>query len=126
MPSLNRLFEQDFADGTREQLVLGAAPLGLQVVGKVIAHWLLSGLPLVLLAPLLAWQFDLHFTSLPTLAASLAIGTQVISLMGALGASVAVGLRGGGVLVALLMWTLYVPVRIFGAGQVGSVCSGVG
>src|SRR3546814_5111862 len=75
MLSLNRLFEQDYADGTLEQLVLGAAPLGLLVVGKVIAHWLLSGLPLVLLAPLLALQFDLPFTSLLTLAASLAIGT---------------------------------------------------
>src|SRR3546814_1004394 len=81
MPSLNRLFEQDYVDGTLEQLVLGAAPLGLLVVGKVIAHWLLSGLPLVLLAPLLALQFDLPFTSLLTLAASLAIGTPVLSLI---------------------------------------------
>src|SRR3546814_19674982 len=108
MPSLNRLFEQDFADGTREQLVLGAAPLGLLVVGKVIAHWLLSGLPLVLLAPLLALQLDLPFPSLLTLAASLAIGTPVPSILGAIGARLTVGLRGGGVLVPALVLSIYV------------------
>ena len=126
MLSLNRLFEQDYADGTLEQLVLAAAPLGLLVAGKVTAHWLLSGLPMVLLAPLLALQFDLPSTSLLTLAVSLAIGTPVLSLIGAIGASLTVGLRGGGVLVALLVLPLYVPVLIFGAGAVSSVSAGLG
>ncbi|MFW7342302.1 heme exporter protein CcmB [Pollutimonas sp. H1-120] len=126
MLSLNRLFEQDYADGTLEQLVLSPAPLGMLVIGKVIAHWLLSGLPLVLLAPLLALQFDLPTSSLSVLAISLAIGTPVLSLIGAIGASLTLGLRGGGVLVALLVLPLYVPVLIFGAGSVDAVAAGLG
>lgn len=126
MLSLNRLFEQDYADGTLEQLVLSPAPLGLLVIGKVAAHWLLSGLPLVLLAPLLALQFDLPTSSLSVLAISLAIGTPVLSLIGAIGASLTLGLRGGGVLVALLVLPLYVPVLIFGAGSVDAAAAGLG
>lgn len=126
MLSLNRLFEQDYADGTLEQLVLSPAPLGLLVIGKVAAHWLLSGLPLVLLAPLLALQFDLPTSSLLVLAASLAIGTPVLSFIGAIGASLTLGLRGGSVLVALLVLPLYVPVLIFGAGSVDAAAAGLG
>lgn len=126
MLSLNRLFEQDYADGTLEQLVLSPAPLGMLVIGKVLAHWLLSGAPLVLMAPLLALQFDLPTSSLSVLAISLAIGTPVLSLVGAIGASLTLGLRGGGVLVALLVLPLYVPVLIFGAGSVGAVAAGLG
>lgn len=126
MLSLNRLFEQDYADGTLEQLVLSPAPLGLLVIGKVAAHWLLSGLPLVLLAPLLALQFDLPTSSLSVLAISLAIGTPVLSLIGAIGASLTLGLRGGGVLVALVVLPLYVPVLIFGAGSVDAAAVGLG
>jgi len=125
MLSLNRLFEQDYADGTLEQLVLSPAPLGMLVIGKVGAHWLLSGAPLVLLAPLLALQFDLPASSLSVLAISLAIGTPVLSLIGAIGASLTLGLRGGGVLVALLVLPLYVPVLIFGAGSVDAVAAGL-
>lgn len=125
MLSLNRLFEQDYADGTLEQLVLSPAPLGMLVIGKVAAHWLLSGAPLVLLAPLLALQFDLPASSLSVLAISLAIGTPVLSLIGAIGASLTLGLRGGGVLVALLVLPLYVPVLIFGAGSVDAVAAGL-
>lgn len=126
MLSLNRLFEQDYADGTLEQLVLSPAPLGMLVIGKVAAHWLLSGAPLVLLAPLLGLQFDLPTSSLSVLAISLAIGTPVLSLIGAIGASLTLGLRGGGVLVALLVLPLYVPVLIFGAGSVDAVAAGLG
>ncbi|MGB3288631.1 MAG: heme exporter protein CcmB [Burkholderiaceae bacterium] len=125
MLSLNRLFEQDYADGTLEQLVLSPAPLGMLVIGKVAAHWLLSGAPLVLLAPLLALQFDLPTSSLSVLAISLALGTPVLSLIGAIGASLTLGLRGGGVLVALLVLPLYVPVLIFGAGSVDAVAAGL-
>lgn len=126
MLSLNRLFDQDYADGTLEQLVLSPAPLGMLVIGKVAAHWLLSGAPLVLLAPLLGLQFDLPTSSLSVLAISLAIGTPVLSLIGAIGASLTLGLRGGGVLVALLVLPLYVPVLIFGAGSVDAVAAGLG
>src|SRR5690606_3506286 len=126
MLSLNRLFEEDHADGTLEQLMLSTAPLGMLVTEKVIAHWILTGVPLLFVAPLLALQFDLSPASLLTLATSLAIGTPVLSLLGAIGASLTIGLRGGGVLVSLLVLPLYVPVLIFGAGAVASVNAGLG
>ncbi|WP_442593363.1 heme exporter protein CcmB [Parapusillimonas sp. JC17] len=126
MLSLNRLFEHDYADGTLEQLVLSPAPLSILVLGKVLAHWLLSGAPLVLFAPILALMFDMPASSLPVLAVSLMLGTLVMSLIGAVGASLALGLRGGGVLVALLVLPLYVPVLVFGAGAVDAVFTGLG
>lgn len=126
MLSLNRLFEQDYTDGTLEQMALSPAPLGMLVFGKVVAYWLLTGLPLALLAPLLALQFDLPVASLLVLATSLAIGTPVLSLIGAIGASLTLGLRGGSVLVALLVLPLYVPVLIFGAGSVDAAAAGLG
>lgn len=125
MLSLGRLFEQDYADGTLEQMALSPVPLGVLVIGKVIAHWLLSGLPLTLLAPLLALQFDVPAQSLAVLALSLAIGTPVLSLIGAIGAALTLGLRGGGVLLSLLILPLYVPVLIFGAGAVEAQAAGL-
>lgn len=116
--SLNRLFEQDHIDGTLEQLLLSPAPLGVLVLGKVIAHWLLTGLPLTLLAPLMAVQFGLPASSLPELAVALCLGTPVLSLIGSIGASLTLGLRGGSVLVTLLVLPLYVPVLIFGTAAV--------
>lgn len=126
MLSLGRLFSLDFLDGTLEQLLIGAAPLGIVVVAKVIAHWLVSGLPLVLVAPLLGIMFDLPFDQLTVLTISLLIGTPVLSLIGAVGAALTLGLRGGGVLVSLLVLPLYVPVLIFGAGAVGAQAAGIG
>jgi len=126
MLSLNRLFAADHADGTLEQMALSAVPLGVLVTGKVIAHWLLSGLPLVLLAPVLGLQFDLAPGSLAVLVVSLLIGTPVLSLIGAVGAALTLGVRGGGVLVSLLVLPLYVPVLIFGAGAVEADLSGLG
>ncbi len=126
MLSLNRLFAADHADGTLEQMALSAVPLGVLVTGKVIAHWLLSGLPLVLLAPVLGLQFDLAPGSLTVLLAALAIGTPVLSLIGAIGAALTLGVRGGGVLVSLLVLPLYVPVLIFGAGAVEAEITGLG
>lgn len=126
MLSLDRLFEQDYADGTLEQMALSPAPLGMLVLGKVVAYWLLTGFPLTLLAPLLALQFDLPTPSLLVLAASLALGTPVLSFIGAIGASLTLGLRGGSVLVALLVLPLYVPVLIFGAGSVDAAAAGLG
>ncbi|PLC50856.1 heme exporter protein CcmB [Pollutimonas subterranea] len=122
--SLNRLFEQDYIDGTLEQMVLSPSPLGVLVLGKVIAYWLLTGLPLTLLAPLLALQFDLPTPSLLVLAIALLIGTPVLSLIGAIGASLTLGLRSGGVLVALLVLPLYTPVLIFGTGAVDAAAAG--
>jgi len=124
MLSLGRLFALDFADGTLEQMVLGAEPLPVIVIGKVLAHWLVSGLPLVLLAPLLALQFDLPAAAIGALLASLVIGTPILSLLGAVGAALTLGLRGGGVLVSLLVLPLVVPVLIFGAGAVEAQASG--
>lgn len=118
--SLNRLFEHDHSDGTLEQLLLSPSPLGALVLSKVMAYWLLTGLPLALLAPLLAVQFDLSAPSLFMLAISLLLGTPVLSLIGAIGASLTLGLRSGSVLMTLLVLPLYVPVLIFGTAAVGA------
>ncbi|GAB3538269.1 heme exporter protein CcmB [Noviherbaspirillum agri] len=126
MLALGRLFALDYADGTLEQMVLSSEPLTVIVVGKVIAHWLVSGFPLVLLAPVLAVQFDLPAASVAVLFVSLLLGTPVLSLVGSIGAALTLGVRGGGVLVSLLVLPLYVPVLIFGAGAVGAEASGVG
>jgi len=124
--SLPRLFSDDHRDGTLEQLVLAPQPLGLVVIGKVIAHWLVSGLPLALLAPLLGLQFDLSPEALAMLSCSLLIGTPALSGIGAIGAALTLGVRGGGVLLSLLVLPLYIPVLIFGAGAVDASLSGVG
>jgi len=125
MLSLGRLFALDFADGTLEQMLLSAEPLSVMVTGKVLTHWLTSGLPLVLVAPLLALQFDLPGPAIAVLLASLLIGTPVLSLLGAIGAALTLGVRGGGVLVAILVLPLYVPILIFGAGAVGAQLNGL-
>ena len=126
MLALHRVFAADHADGTLEQMLLGATPLGVTVAAKVAAHWLASGLPLVLIAPLLALQFDLDQKSLGTLVLSLALGTPVLSLIGAIGAALTLGLRGGGALLSLLVLPLYVPVLIIGAGAAEAAGSGLG
>ncbi len=126
MLALGRLFALDFADGTLEQMVLSSEPLTVIVIGKVIAHWLVSGFPLVLLAPVLAIQFDLPVSSVTVLFVSLLLGTPSLSLIGSIGAALTLGVRGGGVLVSLLVLPLYIPVLIFGAGAVGAEASGVG
>lgn len=126
MLSLGRLFSLDYLDGTLEQMLVGAAPLGLIVVAKVLAHWLVSGLPLVIFAPVLGLMFDLPEDQLMILTLSLLVGTPVLSLIGSVGAALTLGLRGGGVLVSVLVLPLYVPVLIFGAGAVGAQASGIG
>ena len=118
--SLGRLFDQDWAYGTLEQMLLSPDPLAVIVSAKVLAHWLMSGLPLVLISPMLALQFGLPADAGATLALSLALGTPVLSLVGAIGAALTLGLRGAGVLVALLVLPLCMPVLIFGAGAVGT------
>lgn len=118
--SVSRLFAADYADGTLEQMLLSTEPLTLIVLGKVIAYWLVTGLPLVLLAPVLGVQFDLPQGAIGVLCLSLLIGTPALSLLGGVGAGLTLGLRGGGVLLALLILPLYVPVLIFGAGAVSA------
>ena len=126
MLSLPRLFADDHRDGTLEQLALSPQPLGLIVLGKVAAHWLVSGLPLTLLAPVLGLQFDLSTDALQILTLSLLIGTPALSGIGAIGAALTLGVRGGGVLLSLLILPLYIPVLIFGAGAVDATVTGVG
>ena len=126
MLSLNRLFEADHQDGSLEQLALSAAPLPWLVSAKLLAHWLISGLPLVLLSPLLGLQFGLGPEALGILALTLLIGTPVLSLLGAIGAALTLGVRGGGVLQSLLLLPLYVPVLVFGTGAVDAQMRGLG
>lgn len=126
MLSLPRLFADDHRDGTLEQLALSPYPLGLIVTGKTIAHWLVSGLPLALIAPILGLQFDLAPDALWVLTLTILIGTPALSGIGAIGAALTLGLRGGGVLLSLLVLPLYIPVLIFGAGAVEATVSGLG
>lgn len=126
MLGLQRMFADDHADGTLEQMVLSPAPLVLLVVGKNVAHWLVCGLPLVLLAPVLGLQFDLDAQSLGVLTLGLLLGTPVLSLVGSIGAALTLGVRGGGVLLSLLVLPLYIPTLIFGAGAVQAYASGQG
>jgi heme exporter protein B len=126
MLSLPRLFADDYRDGTLEQLALAPHPLGLVVLGKVIAHWLVSGLPLALLAPVLGIQFDLGNDALFILTLAILVGTPALSGIGGIGAALTLGLRGGGVLLSLLVLPLYIPVLIFGAGAVDATVSGLG
>ncbi|MFQ5509870.1 MAG: heme exporter protein CcmB [Leptospirillia bacterium] len=126
MLSLGRLFASDYADGTLEQMLLSPGSLSLIVLGKVVAHWLGSGLPLVLLSPLLGLQFGMSSDAIGVLLIALLLGTPVLSLIGAIGAALTLGVRGSGVLVTLLVLPLYVPVLIFGAGAVESHMSGLG
>jgi heme exporter protein B len=126
MLSLEKLFAADFTDGTLDQLLLSPCPLALLVLGKVIAHWLISGLPLVLMGPVLGIQYDLSIDTLGVLLLGLLLGTPVLSLIGAIGAALTLGLRNGGVLVSLLVLPLTIPVLIFGAGAVEATASGLG
>lgn len=125
MLSLARLFAADHADGTLEQMLLGVSPLGVVAAAKVLAHWLVSGLPLVAIAPVIALQYDLAPELYGTLALSLLLGTPVLSFIGAIGAALTLGLRGAGVLLALLVLPLYVPVLIIGAGSVDMASAGL-
>ena len=125
MLSLGRLFSADYLDGTLEQMMLTPQSLSILVLGKMIAHWLVSGLPLVLMAPVLGLQFDMSAQGLLVLMIGLLIGTPILSMLGAIGAALTLGLRGGGVLLSLLVLPLCIPVLIFGTGAVEAVASGL-
>ncbi|MDR1274962.1 MAG: heme exporter protein CcmB [Candidatus Accumulibacter sp.] len=123
--SLPHLFADDYRDGTLEQLVLGAYPLAFAVFGKLVAHWLVFGVSLALLAPVFAFQFDLPGHALWTLFLSLFVGTPALSSLGAIGAALTLGLRGGRVVLSLLVLPLYIPVLIFGAAAVEAALAGI-
>ncbi len=124
--SLPRLFAADHADGTLEQIALSPYPLPALISGKILAHWLTTGLPIVLLAPVLGFEYWMDGEAVATLMLALLLGTPILSLLGAIGAALTLGLRGGGSLLALLILPLYVPVLIFGAGAVDAVRAGLG
>lgn len=124
--ALPRLFAADHTDGTLEQMALAPQPFTLIVVAKIIAHWLTTGLPLTLLAPLIGLQFGLPAEATGVLVLSLALGTPVLGAIGAVGAALTLGLRGGGVLTAILVLPLYIPALIFGAGAVEATVAGTG
>ena len=124
--ALPRLFSSDHADGTLEQIALSPHPLPALVSGKIVAHWLTSGLPVVVMAPVLGLQYALDSQALMILTMALLLGTPILSLLGAIGAALTLGLRGGGSLLALLVLPVCVPVLIFGAGAVDAAHAGLG
>lgn len=126
MLSLPRLFAADHADGTLEQLLLVPQPLALLVLAKIAAHWVTSAVPLIAMTPLIAAQYNLGSDALRVLAATLLLGTPVLSLLGTVGAALTLGARGGGgVLLSLLVLPLFVPVLIFGAAAVEAAAGGL-
>lgn len=123
--SLENLFRSDFDDGALEQMALSPHPLAILVLARVFAHWLVSGLPMLLLAPLLALQLGLNSAAIQALEATLALGTPLLSLVGAIGVALTVGLRRGGMLLTLLVMPLYTPVLIFATNAVGAASAGM-
>jgi heme exporter protein B len=126
MLSLDRLFQADYEDGSLDLLALSPLPLELTVLAKVIAHWLTGGLPLVVIAPVLALALNLPAAAIPALLAAMLLGTPVLSLLGAIGAGLTVGVRRGGVLLSLLVLPLYIPVLIFGVAAIEAAVGGFG
>lgn len=127
MLSLGRLFGADLADGTLEQMLLAPQPLGMLVGAKVAAHWLMTGAPLTLISPLLGMQLGLSGDGILMLMWALALGTPALSMLGALGAALTLGVQGGGgALLPLLVLPLCVPILIFGAGAVEAAVAGLG
>lgn len=125
MLSLGRLFSADYLDGTLEQMLLAPQSLSVLVLGKMVSHWMVSGLPLVLMTPVLGLQFDMSVEAIGVLMLTLFLGTPILSMVGAIGAALTLGLRGGGVLLSLLVLPLCIPVLIFGTGAVQAVTSGL-
>lgn len=125
MLSVTQMFASDHQDGSLEQMLLSSEPLVTVVLGKVLAHWLSSGVPLVIAAPLIGVLFDMRAGSIGTLALTLLLGTPILSLLGAVGAALTLGLRSGAALVFLLVLPLTIPALIFGTGAVGAVDAGL-
>jgi heme exporter protein B len=125
MLSLERVFQTDYEDGSLELLTLSPVSLELLILGKVLAHWLTTGLPLIIAAPLMAVMLNMDQDGFVTLMIAMLLGTPALSLIGAIGAALILGARRGGVLVSLLVLPLYIPVLIFGAGAVEAALLGI-
>lgn len=123
--SLDGLFRSDFEDGSLEQLLLSPHPLSILILGKIFSHWLVTGLPLLLIAPLLALFLGLPEKAMPTLWLTLLLATPMLSLIGAIGVALTVGLRRGGMILSLLVLPLYIPVLIFASSAVDRAASGL-
>jgi heme exporter protein B len=126
MLSLHRLFSSDYVDGALDQMVLSPHPLAVLVSGKIVAHWIIAGLPIVLLSPLMGLQFGLSRSSIVVLVVTLLLGTPTLSLIGSIGSALTLGVRGGSPLTALLVLPLFIPILVFGAGAVVANESGLG
>ena len=124
--SLPRLFEADYEDGTLEILATGSLPLELVVVAKSLAHWMSTGIPLLLLAPVFGLLLNLDLAALPILLATLLLGTPAVSFLGSIGAALTLGSRRGGLLIALLVLPLYVPTLIFGVSSISAAVLATG
>ena len=125
MLSMERIFQADYEDGALELLVLAPVPLELTVLAKVCVHWLTTGLPLMLATPLLAIMMNVPLDALPVILLTLALGTPILSLIGAIGAALVLGARRGGVLLSLLVLPLTIPVLIFAVGAIEADLSGL-
>ncbi|QUM83993.1 heme exporter protein CcmB [Moritella sp. 28] len=123
--SMERLFRDDFLDGSLEQLMLTETPLGVIVTAKVVAHWLLTGLPILFVSPLLAVFLSLDANTFMATFITLLLGTPVLSFVGAIGVALTVGLRKGGVLLSLLILPLFIPVLIFATSAIDAASFGV-
>lgn len=122
--SLERLFQADYEDGSLEQIALSPLPLAVAVLAKVLAHWLTTGLPLIAVSPVLAVLLQLDLRALPVMIAALALATPSLSLIGAVGAALVLGARRGGVLLALLVLPLYIPLLIFAVSAIDAAIFG--
>ncbi len=125
MLSLDRLFQADFEDGSLEQLALSGLPMGGMVFAKIVAHWLTTGLPLLLASPILAVLLNMNEEGFAALMLTMLIGTPALSLIGAIGAALTLTVRRGGVLLSLLVLPLYIPVLIFGVSAIDAAVHGL-
>lgn len=123
--SLDRLFKSDFSDGSLEQMLLSPYPVFILVLAKISAHWLLTGLPLIFIAPLLAVFLHLEEASYSALMITLLVGTPILSLLGAIGVALTVGIKKGGVLLSLLILPLYIPLLIFATSAIDTAAMGL-
>jgi heme exporter protein B len=123
--SLDTIFRSDFEDGTLEQMLMSSHPLSVLTLAKVAAHWIITGLPILVAAPLLGLLLDLGGDAIATLLLTLALGTPVLSLIGAIGVALTVGLRRGGMILSLLVLPLYIPVLIFASSAVAAAGAGL-
>ncbi len=123
--SMESIFRQDFEDGSIEQLFLSPHPFSLLVLGKVVAHWLITAFPMLVIVPLMAMLLHMPVQAVPVLWITILLGTPILSLIGAIGAALTAGFRGGGVLLGLLVLPLYVPVLIFASLAVSAAADGL-